>query len=64
MLAAFQTAVALAEFDGEKDIEGNILLKDTHIQKIVKMSFDFTEYLDELHKGSLAKRAEREFIRI
>ncbi|PVH75853.1 P-loop containing nucleoside triphosphate hydrolase protein [Cadophora sp. DSE1049] len=61
---AFQTAVALAEFDGEKDIEGNILLKDTHIQKIVKMSSDFTAYLDELHKGSLAKRAEREFLRI
>ena len=28
---AFQTAVALADFEGAKDEEGKILLKDTHI---------------------------------
>jgi hypothetical protein len=54
---AFQTAVALAEFDDEKDEEGNILLKDNHLRSIVDMSRDFKRYLDETHGADEEKRA-------
>ena len=58
-----QTAVALADFEGATDEEGKILLKDTHIQQIVRMSSDFRDYLDTLHQGDESKRAERQRIR-
>ena len=55
--SAFQTAVALAEYDAEKDEEGKILLKDTHLSSIVDMSRDFKAYLDETHGADEDKRA-------
>lgn len=58
-----QTAVALADFEGATDEDGKILLKDTHIQQIVRMSSDFRNYLDTLHQGDESKRAERQRIR-
>ncbi|KAL8827476.1 MAG: hypothetical protein Q9170_007000 [Blastenia crenularia] len=60
---AFQTAVALADYEGAKDEEGKILLKDTHIMQIVRMSKEFKTYLHELHQGDESKRAERQRIR-
>ena len=60
---AFQTAVALADFEGAKDEEGKILLKDTHIMQIVRMSKEFKTYLHELHQGDESKRAERQGVR-
>jgi len=57
--AAFQTAVALAEYDAEKDDEGKILLTDKHLRAVVELSKDFKNYLDALHVGDEAKRAER-----
>lgn len=60
---AFQTAVALADFEGAKDEEGKILLKDTHIMQIVRMSKEFKTYLHELHQGDESKRAERQRMR-
>ncbi|KAL8921843.1 MAG: hypothetical protein Q9172_003805 [Xanthocarpia lactea] len=62
-LKAFQTAVALADYEGTKDEEGKILLKDTHIMQIVRMSKEFKTYLRELHQGDESKRAERQRIR-
>lgn len=62
--AAFQTAVALAEYEAEKDEEGKILLKDDHLKSIVEMSRDFKNYLDKLHRGDEGKRAEREYSRL
>ena len=59
---AFQTAVALADFDGA-DEDGKIVLRKTHIQQIVRMSQEFKDYLKELHRGDEAKRAERQRIR-
>ncbi|KAL8792691.1 MAG: hypothetical protein Q9195_004751 [Heterodermia aff. obscurata] len=59
----FQTAVALADYEGAKDEEGKILLKDTHIMQIVRMSKEFKTYLQELHQGDESKRAERQRIR-
>ncbi|KAE9365610.1 P-loop containing nucleoside triphosphate hydrolase protein [Stipitochalara longipes BDJ] len=60
---AFQTAVALAEYDAEKDDEGKILLTDTHLRSIVDMSRDFKRYLDETHGADEDKRAAMENIR-
>jgi hypothetical protein len=54
---AFQTAVALAEYEAEKDEEGKILLKDTHLSSIVAMSKDFKDYLVKLHGADEEKRA-------
>ena len=60
---AFQTAVALADFEGAKDEEGKILLKDTHIMQIVRISKEFKTYLHELHQGDESKRAARQGMR-
>ena len=62
-LTAFQTAVALAEYDAETDEEGKILLKDTHLSSIVDMSRDFKKYLDKMHGADEDKRASIEHIR-
>ena len=59
---AFQTTVALADFDGA-DEDGKFVLRKTHIQQIVRMSQEFKDYLKELHRGDEAKRAERQRIR-
>ena len=61
--SAFQTAVALAEFESAKDEEGKTLLKESHIMQIVRMSKEFKTYLRELHRGDEAKRADRQRIR-
>ncbi|KFX93902.1 hypothetical protein O988_06576 [Pseudogymnoascus sp. VKM F-3808] len=60
---AFQTAVALAEYDAEKDDEGKILLKDTHLSSIVDLSKDFKKYLDDTLGADEDKRAAMEHIR-
>jgi hypothetical protein len=57
---AFQIAVALAEYESDKDEEGNILVKANHIKSVVEMSQDFKGYLQKVHGGDEAKRAERE----
>lgn len=62
--SALQTAVALAEYDAEKDEEGKIVLTDTHLKAVVELSADFKKYLEELHSGNASKRAERKFERL
>jgi len=61
---AFQTAVALAEFEAVKDQEGKIILTDKHLKAVVEMSRDFKDYLHDLHKGDEEKRAERRHERL
>ncbi|KAL1605010.1 hypothetical protein SLS60_004553 [Paraconiothyrium brasiliense] len=61
---AFQTAVALAEYEATKDSEGKIIMNDTHLRSVVEMSRDFKEYLKDLHRGDEGKRAERRFERL
>jgi hypothetical protein len=56
---AFQTAVALAEYEAQKDEEGKIVLTDQHLKSVVEVSKDFKDYLNSLHRGDEAKRAER-----
>ena len=60
---AFQTAVALAEYYGEKDEEGKVLVTDKHLRAVIELSKDFKDYLDMLHVGDEAKRAARKFER-
>lgn len=61
---AFQTAVALAEFHGEKDEEGTILVTDENFKPVIELSKDFNAYLDELHKRSQPQRAEVNYERL
>lgn len=46
---AFQTAVALAEYDQHRDDEGLILVEDSHIEQVAEMTQEFQEYLTKLH---------------
>lgn len=61
---AFQTAVSLAEYDNEKGEDGKIIMTDEHLRAVVELSQDFKTYLNELHKGDEAKRAERKYERL
>jgi hypothetical protein len=61
---ALQTAVALAEFDAEKDEDGKIIVTDAHLKAVVELSADFKKYLNDLHSGNESKRAERKYERL
>ncbi|OCK86279.1 P-loop containing nucleoside triphosphate hydrolase protein [Lepidopterella palustris CBS 459.81] len=61
---AFQTAVALAEVGEERDDQDRIILKDSHIRSIVRMSGAFKKYLVTLHQGDDTRRAAREGLRV
>ncbi|KAI0099050.1 P-loop containing nucleoside triphosphate hydrolase protein [Nemania sp. FL0031] len=61
---AFQTAVSLAEYDAKKGEDGRIVITDEHLRAVVDLSRDFKTYLDELHQGNEAKRAERKYERL
>ncbi|KAI1276257.1 P-loop containing nucleoside triphosphate hydrolase protein [Xylaria sp. FL0933] len=61
---AFQTAVSLAEYDAKKGEDGRIMITDEHLRAVVELSRDFKTYLNELHKGDEAKRAERKYERL
>ncbi|KAK2025670.1 ATPase [Colletotrichum zoysiae] len=61
---AFQTAVALAEYDNEKDGEGRIMVTDNHLRAVVELSKDFKGYLNDLHRRDEEKRAEDRYERL
>ncbi|KAI1122744.1 P-loop containing nucleoside triphosphate hydrolase protein [Nemania abortiva] len=61
---AFQTAVSLAEYDAKKGEDGRTIVTDEHLRAVVELSRDFKAYLNELHKGDEAKRAERKYERL
>jgi SpoVK/Ycf46/Vps4 family AAA+-type ATPase len=46
---AFQTAVALAEYDGKLDEEGKIMIEDHHLKQVAEMTREFQRYLNKLH---------------
>ncbi|KAI1338623.1 P-loop containing nucleoside triphosphate hydrolase protein [Xylariaceae sp. FL0016] len=60
----FQTAVSLAEYEAQKGEDGKILVTDNHLRAVIELSSDFKEYIDELHQGDEAKRAERQYNRV
>ncbi|KAL9606341.1 MAG: hypothetical protein Q9179_000467 [Wetmoreana sp. 5 TL-2023] len=55
---AFQTAVALAEFDANKR-QGKAVLTLEHFKVVAKASEDFDEYLCRVHGGNEADLAKR-----
>ncbi|KAJ5013558.1 hypothetical protein K4K57_002569 [Colletotrichum sp. SAR 10_99] len=61
---AFQTAVALAEYEADKDSEGKIMVKDDHLRAVVELSKDFKDYLNDLHLRDEGKRAEHRHERL
>ncbi|GJC91453.1 ATPase [Colletotrichum higginsianum] len=61
---AFQTAVALAEYDAEKDSEGKIMVTDNHLRAVVELSKDFKGYLTDLHRRDEERRAEDRYERL
>ncbi|TDZ54529.1 ATPase family AAA domain-containing protein 3B [Colletotrichum trifolii] len=61
---AFQTAVALAEYDAEKDSEGRVKVTDNHLRAVVELSKDFKGYLDDLHTRDEGKRARQRMERL
>lgn len=61
---AFQTAVSLAWYDAEKGEDGKIIVTDEHLRAVAELPRDFKNYLDTLHQGDEAKRAERKFDRL
>lgn len=61
---AFQTAVALAEYEADKDSEGKIMVKDDHLRAVVELSTDFKDYLKDLHRKDEGKRAEHRYERL
>ncbi|KAI9883548.1 MAG: hypothetical protein M1823_004690 [Watsoniomyces obsoletus] len=60
----FQTAVALAEYNEERDEQGIILLKDEHLRQVVEMSSNFKKYLKDLHVGDEDRRAQQRLERL
>ncbi|KAK2776168.1 P-loop containing nucleoside triphosphate hydrolase (ATPase) [Colletotrichum kahawae] len=61
---AFQTAVALAEYEADKDSEGRTKVKDDHLKAVVDLSKDFKSYLNDLHRKDEGKRAEQRYERL
>ncbi|KAK2049546.1 hypothetical protein LZ31DRAFT_456667, partial [Colletotrichum somersetense] len=61
---AFQTAVALAEYDNEKDSEGRIIVTDNQLRAVVELSKDFKGYLNDLHRRDEEKRAKDRYERL
>ena len=56
---AFQTAVALAEFEANRGPDGRILIDESHILQVAETSRDFKLYLEDLHDGNESVRALR-----
>jgi hypothetical protein len=55
---AFQTAVALAQYQARKDGDVQVVLRADHLKRVVKMSRLFKDYIDSTHKNQdEAKRA-------
>ncbi|KAI4276855.1 MAG: hypothetical protein LQ337_002202 [Flavoplaca oasis] len=56
---AFQTAIALAEFDANKKEAGKPVLALEHFKVVAQASEDFDDYLCRVHGGTEADRALR-----
>ena len=54
---AFQTAVALAEYQATEEGTEEVELKCEYLDQVVKMSKRFKEYLSTLPDGNVAKKA-------
>lgn len=57
--SAFQTTVALAEFQAREEESIEIELKIDYLDQVVKMSKRFKDYLSTIPDGNVAKKALR-----
>jgi hypothetical protein len=57
---AFQTAVALAQYQARKEGKVQVVLQADHLKKVVKMSKLFKDYINSTHKNQ--DEAKRAFI--
>jgi SpoVK/Ycf46/Vps4 family AAA+-type ATPase len=48
---AFQTAVALAQFEARRAGKDEVVLEVQHLERVVKMSKQFKDYLTSTHKN-------------
>jgi hypothetical protein len=55
-VTAFQTAVALAEYQATEEGSSEVELKCEYLDQVVKMSKRFKEYLSTLPDGNTAKK--------
>ena len=60
---AFSTAVALAEFENDRDDKKRVIFHARHLEQVVKMSRAFQDYLKSTHGMSQAEQARRYRIR-
>ena len=56
---AFSTAVALAEFENDRDDKQRVIFHAKHLEQVVKMSRAFQDYLKSTHGMSQAEQARR-----
>ncbi len=59
LFAAFQTVVALAEYQAAEEKSTEIEIKIDYLDQVVKMSKRFKKYLSEMPDGDVAKKAWR-----
>jgi hypothetical protein len=57
---AFQTAVALAQYQARKEGKVQVVLQADHLKRVVKMSKLFKDYINSTHKNQ--DEAKRAFI--
>jgi len=58
-VTAFQTVVALAEYQAAEEKSTEIEIKTEYMDQVVKMSRRFKDYLSSLPDGNIAKKALR-----
>ena len=56
---AFSTAVALAEFENERDDKMRVIFHARHLEQVVKMSRAFQDYLKSTHGMSQSQQARQ-----
>lgn len=48
---AFQTAVALAQYEARKAKRDNVILEVEHLKRVVRMSKQFKDYITSTHRN-------------
>ncbi|KAL8775355.1 MAG: hypothetical protein Q9209_000363 [Squamulea sp. 1 TL-2023] len=48
---ALQTAMSLAEYESEEKGQDSVRIKRTHLERVVKLSGSFQEYIASMHRG-------------
>ena len=62
LCVAFNTAIALAEYDDKRE-EGKILVESRHLEQVAKMSRAFRNYMKDVHGMDTEKKAKGQKLR-